>query len=333
MDQRRSEFCLHCRKQTEYILKKKSIAKTVREKDYIFEITTAVCPICGEEMSVPGLIDKNIQEIDSQYRAAENLITIDEIENLMKIYKIGKAPLSLVLGFGEVTIGRYISGQIPSKDYSDIMKKALASPAFMKELLNRNREKIADTAYSKAMAAATGLENLFSVSDKMLQVIAYIFNVLEEVTPLMLQKLLYFVQGVHFALYKAPLFREDCRAWVHGPVYSEVYDMFKSFHYNPIDDARFAVLEGVTNNLTEEEKKVIDLVISTFGLYGGKTLERITHKEDPWITGRRGFADGIHSNEVMSKDSIKDYFIKCNDRFGFDTEDGLKKYIQHMLDQ
>ena len=49
-------------------------------------------------MAVPGLIDKNIQEIDEQYRAYENLVSIDEIEKLMKIYKIGKG--SVVIGTG-----------------------------------------------------------------------------------------------------------------------------------------------------------------------------------------------------------------------------------------
>ena len=38
------------------------------------------------------------------------------------------------------------------------------------------------------------LEKLFSVSDKMLRVISYVFEKLEEVTPLMLQKLLYFIE-------------------------------------------------------------------------------------------------------------------------------------------
>ncbi len=71
----------------------------------------AVCAECGEKMSIPGLIDKNVQEIDEQYRAAEGLVSIDDIERLMKIYKIGKAPLSLALGFGEVTIPRYLEGQ------------------------------------------------------------------------------------------------------------------------------------------------------------------------------------------------------------------------------
>ena len=220
------------------------------------------------ECSVPGLIDKNVREIDEQYRSAEGLVKIEDIERLMKIYKIGKAPLSLALGFGEITIPRYLDGQVPSKEYSDIIKAALASPAYMKERLKENRGKITDAAYKKAMTAADSLENLFSVSEKMLRVIAYVFEKLEEVTPLMLQKLLYFIQGVYSALYGRPIFTEDCRAWIHGPVYPEVYDLFKDFKYNPIDDARFVLLEGTADALTEDEKRVIDLVVNTFGMYG-----------------------------------------------------------------
>lgn len=78
----------------------------------------------------------------------------------------------------------------------------------------------------------------------MLSVIAYLFESLGEITPLMLQKLLYFIQGVSYAVNKKPMFYENCQAWVHGPVYPEVYDMFRDFKYNPIEDARFAILEG-----------------------------------------------------------------------------------------
>ena len=125
----------------------------------------------------------------------EGLVSMEDIEKLMKIYKIGKAPLSLALGFGEVTIPRYLEGQVPSREYSDIIKAALASPAYMKQRLMENRSKLTDAAYKKSMAAADSIERLFNVSDKMLRVIAYVFERLEEVTPLMLQKLLYFIQG------------------------------------------------------------------------------------------------------------------------------------------
>lgn len=64
----RRDFCIECRKETEYLLQKKDIVKNIRDKEYTFGITVAVCAECGEEMSIPGLIDKNVQEIDEQYR-------------------------------------------------------------------------------------------------------------------------------------------------------------------------------------------------------------------------------------------------------------------------
>ncbi|SDL35858.1 Uncharacterized phage-associated protein [Sarcina sp. DSM 11001] len=330
-DKGRRDFCMECRKETEYLLKKKDIVKTIRDKDYTFGITVAVCAECGEEMSIPGLIDKNVQEIDSQYRAAEGLVSIDDIEKLMKIYNIGKAPLSLALGFGEVTIPRYLEGQVPSKEYSDVVRAALVSPAYMKQKLMENRGKLTDAAYKKAMAAADSIESLFSVSEKMLRVIAYVFEKLEEVTPLMLQKILYFIQGVYSALYGKPVFEEDCRAWVHGPVYPEVYELFRDFKYNPIDDARFALLHGNAEALTEEEKKVIDLVVNTFGIYGGKILERITHNEDPWMEARKGYCDSIPSGKILPKDRIMMYYVIINQKYGIDTEEGLRTYIHDML--
>ncbi len=328
----RKDFCIECRKETEYLLRKKDIVKTIRDKEYTFGITVAVCAECGGEMSIPGLIDKNVDEIDKQYRAAESLVSMDDIEKLMKIYKIGKAPLSLALGFGEVTIPRYLEGQVPSKEYSDVVKAALASPAYMKQKLLENREKLTDAAYRKAMAAADNIENLFSVSEKMLRVIAYVFEKLEEVTPLMLQKLLYFIQGVYSALYGRPIFTEDCRAWIHGPVYPEVYDLLRDFKYNPIDDARFVLLKGASDALTDEEKKVIDLVVNTFGMYGGKALERITHNEDPWKEARKGYSDSIPSSELLPKDHIMKYFIAVNKKYNINTEEGLRTYIHEYVE-
>ena len=327
----RRDFCIECRKETEYLLQKRDMVKTIKDKSYKFEITVAVCMECGREMSIPGLIDKNVQEIDEQYRAMEGLVSMEDIEKLMKIYKIGKAPLSLALGFGEVTIPRYLEGQVPSREYSDIIKAALASPAYMKQRLMENRSKLTDAAYKKSMAAADSIERLFNVSDKMLRVIAYVFERLEEVTPLMLQKLLYFIQGIYSALYGRPIFTEDCRAWVHGPVYNSVYNLFKEFKYNPIDDARFALLKGTEEALTDDEKRVIDIVVNTFGMYGGKVLERITHNEAPWMDARKGYGDGIPSSELLPKERIMEYFTAVNRKYGVDSEDGLRAYICDML--
>ena len=127
------------------------------------------------------------------------------------------------------------------------------------------------------------------------------------------------------------MFYENCQAWVHGPVYPEVYDMFRDFKYNPIEDARFAIFEGTEDELTEEERRVIDLVVNTFGEYGGKVLERITHKELPWVLARKGYADNIPSREPISMESIEAYYTEKDAEYDFSSEDGLRKYIRDIL--
>ncbi len=327
----RMDFCTVCRKNTEYVLKRAHILQTIRDREYEFAITSAVCRECGKEMDIPGLTDQNVKEIDEQFRVMENLVTVRDIEKLMKIYNIGKAPLSLALGFGEVTISRYLAGQIPSGEYSHIMRNALSSPDFMQEMLEENRNRIADSAYKKAKASVEELQNLFKVSDRLLMVISYVFERLEEVTPLMLQKLLYFIQGIYYTLYGRPIFTEECEAWVHGPVYRKVYELFKDFKYNPIEDDRFVLLKGRAEELSHNEKHVIDLVVNTFGMYGGKTLERITHKEEPWKNAREGLLQNTLSREEVPKEAIRRYFSGVNIVYGIDTEEGLNRYIRDML--
>ena len=47
-EKRRRDFCIECRKETEYLLQKKNIVKKIRDKDYTFGITVAVCTECRE---------------------------------------------------------------------------------------------------------------------------------------------------------------------------------------------------------------------------------------------------------------------------------------------
>ena len=329
--ERKVDFCTQCRKETAYQLRKKIIQKEIKEKIYNFEIIIAVCDECGEEMDVPGLIDLNIKSIDEQYRKEEGLISIDDIQKIMDIYNIGKAPLSLALGFGEITITRYLLGQMPSKEYSDIIKKALSSPNYMIKLLNENADKLGETAYKKAIRAAEKIVEIFCVSDEMLLTISYIFEQMQEITPLALQKILYFIQGIYMVMFGEPLFKEDCMAWVHGPVYEQVYNLFKDFKYNPIEDNRFAIFKERFVELSDQERKVIDLVINSFGKYSGKVLETITHNESPWKDARSDYNPLQPSREIIDKNEIMEYFSLVANKYGIDTEEKLNSYIQTYI--
>lgn len=317
------DFCYECRKITEYKIVKTPYHKRIRGKNYTFSLSSAICQSCGSEMGFPGMMDLKIKEYDEQYRQYEDLVSIDEIRTIFNLYNIGQAPLSLALGFGEVTISRYLIGCFPSKKHSAVIRSALASPVFMKKQLEKNKSKLTNAAYRKAYQTACELEKIFSFSDKLRSTIARLFNNLSEITPLGLQKLLYFCQGYSLALESAPIFPEECEAWPHGPVYQEIYHLFKSFKYNPIDDDRFIILNNSKDALSDREKQIIDLISATFGAYSGKTLETITHSEDPW--------KNTPLNSIIKKSLIKKYYKSVNQKYDLATESGTNKYIKAKL--
>ena len=327
---KKEDFCVCCREVKPYSVVKKNVKERIRDKDYSFVITAYVCDCCHHEMGVPGVFDLNSREIDEQYRKAESIVSIEDIRDLMEIFNIGKTPLSLALGFGEITITRYLEGQVPSKEYSDVIRRALCSPSFMKEMLLKNREKIADSAFTKAMKAAENLEKAFTISDRMQGAIAYIFHTIDEAAPMALQTLLYYIEGVYSALSGKLMFSETCESWRHGPVYRNVYNLFRDFRYNPADDARFAVLRGKKELLSDEERHAADLVLGTFGRYGGKALELIALKEEPWVNAREGYGPDESSGAEISNDSIKEYFVSVSRKYNLSSEEGINDYISAM---
>lgn len=328
------DFCINCRKDTAYKLKQKDIKKVIRGKEYKFHIEEAVCCECGEPFCPPGFMDKNSKAIDEQYRRYENLIEIEDIKKCMALYDLGKETLSKALGFGEITIARYLKGQIPSKEYSDRIRSVLYSVNVMEELLEQNHNLLTDIAYTKAKSKIEEIKTEFSsISPKLLAVIYVLFENLEEITPLMLQKLLYYIQGIFMVNYNRPMFAENCEAWKHGPVYPQVYFLFKKFRYNPIEDERFSLLKGKENVLSKEEKEVIQLVAKTFGTYGGKALEIITHKEKPWCEARNGLAEDMPSNAVIDKEDIFNYFMFVKQTFDLTNEKGINEYIKDKMSE
>ena len=331
MNKERSVFCIDCAKECEYEIRKVKRLYTIRNQSYEFEVSASFCKECGEEVNIPGIMDLRAKEVDYQYRKKENIILTEDIERLMHLYHLGKAPLSLALGFGEITITRYLLGQVPSVEYSRVMKNALRSPDFMMEKLNENKDKIGDVAYNKARKAARGLKELFQISKPMLLTISYIFKTCKEVTPLALQKLLYFIQGLHLAKFSRPMFPEPCYAWVHGPVYTSVYNLFRDFKYNPIEDDRFALIEGEYENLAKEDLELIDLVVNSYGMYSGKVLEKITHQQRPWKEARKGYLDSEYSDVLIDYNSMEEYFKELSSKYDFHSVEGLERYIRECM--
>lgn len=108
------------------------------------------------------------------------------------------------------------------------------------------------------------------------------------VSPMKLQKLLYFIGCEYVKATGSDLFSEDFGVWKYGPVLPTVYDEFKSFKSGSItkyatdaDGVAYAIDEGRAPNL----RAAIDRVWSSFKTLDGVALSRITHKDNSgWST-------------------------------------------------
>lgn len=328
------QFCAACGKEMPYYMRNVTICRPIRGKEHIFEMAAAFCDGCGEAVSPPGLFDGNAAWIDRQYREKERIAGAEMISELTALYRIDGISLLYALGFEETEAAGYLAGQMPSAEDSDVIRKALESPDFMMEKLRKNRERIGGPAFGTAMCAGRERRHFLALSEKMRQVIYYLLKKTAGVTPLTLQKMLYFTQGLHMALHGRELFSEDCQAWAHGPVYKEVYGLFRDFHSQPIQEPGFFsyFMPGKGNGgLSGGEKKVIDQVAEALRIYDGKTLEKVTHEEAPWKEARAGCLPGQRSGAVIAKESVRVYFVTAASRYDFTSFEGIRNYIESRL--
>lgn len=122
------------------------------------------------------------------------------------------------------------------------------------------------------------------------------------VSNLKLQKLLYYAQGWHLALFDCPLFEDRFEAWVHGPVVRSLYGRFKGHGYKNIDD------EVETPALPEETEEFLRELYAEYFSLDAYELELMTHRESPWINARQGLAPDEPSRREISLEDMRAYF-------------------------
>ena len=146
--------------------------------------------------------------------------------------------------------------------------------------------------------------NIFSVANFFLNIVDRDSG--STITPLKLQKILYYSQGYYLAMYDKPLFNEDFQAWAHGPANPKIYDRYKDYGFDAIDEPD----EKDIPNFEENIVNFLYDIWATFGIFDGKYLEELTHKEEPWQLARKGYQPGEACNKIISKKSMKDFFKK-----------------------
>jgi len=325
-------YCDICRKEVEYNVREVSRDKEVRGEEFTFTAEEAYCEECGEEVFIAEIRDRNLERLDLAYREKAGIIKVEEIERILEKYNTGKRPLSKLLGWGETTLTRYLEGDIPLESYSDKLKRVLKNHNYMKRVAEENKDEVSETAYNKIITAIGELEReKFRSEAKIDNVVKYLLRELEEITPLALQKLLYYSQAFYNTFYQDFIFDDDCQAWIHGPVYPDIYHKYKDYGYNPIEEEKIKdeLLRDI--KLTETEVEVLDNVIRSFGCYSGKALEEMTHSERPWQLTRKGLEPGENSDRIIEKELINKYFVEVKEKYDMLNVEDIKDYSEDLF--
>lgn len=325
----RNVFCPECRQDVTYSVKEKVDTAEIKGDVYEFTSRIAFCDECGAEVNVPEIEDENLKTLYDTYRQKHGIISLEEIQAIPEKYNIGKRPLSLLLGWGEQTFSRYYDGDMPAKQYSEKLKHVLTDPAYYLSLLESGKGNLkSDKAYDKSKAATERILNKpVSLQSSIDLVVDYLLSQCQDITHLSLQKALYYVQGFYYAFYGKFLFKEDCEAWVHGPVYRDIYKRYCGYCYDPIE----TVNEPDVSYMPAEEKVVLDSVVKYLCCYSGKTLESFTHVEKPWISTRGNLPAEALTDRVIPKEVIGEYFSLVKDKYRMLAPANIKDYAEDMF--
>lgn len=324
-------FCEECRNDVEYTTASVPMTGTIKGKEYHYTGTEARCADCGSLVFVPEISDDNLRSLYNIFREENGIVSLDVICAIPEKYDIGKRPLSLLLGWGELTFSRYCDGDIPTRQYSDILQRIYNEPQFYSELLEANKANLkSQRTYEKTRRAVDALLSVDTPSNsKINTVIQYLLYQCEDITPLALQKALYYIQGFHFAFYRTFLFPEDCQAWTHGPVYRDIYFRYRDYRFDPIEKTT----TFDTSVFSASEKAICDSVINNLCCYSGKILERFTHNEAPWLTTRGDLPDSAPSDRIIEKSVIGAYFDAVKAKYNMVNPRDIKDYAQDMFQQ
>ena len=125
------------------------------------------------------------------------------------------------------------------------------------------------------------------------------------ITPLMLQKLVYYAQVWSIAEGDSPLFADVIKAWAQGPVVPALFHQHKGLAHVEASD-----LSGNAEALTEKERSRVDWTLSYYGSKPAVYLSDLTHHEQPWKEARaHGHREGFQSPSI-SIESIRSFYAE-----------------------
>lgn len=150
----------------------------------------------------------------------------------------------------------------------------------------------------------------------------------QTLSPLKIQKLVYFANGCHLAIKDVPLINEQVEAWAYSPVIPSLYREFRRYGDQPVTEPATVLSydseDPFDSNACETvptlddrpadapfSRTLLDRIWEIYGDYSAIQLSNLTHQDGaPWHQVSMRYHGEIPRGTDIPPEVIRDYFVK-----------------------
>lgn len=132
-----------------------------------------------------------------------------------------------------------------------------------------------------------------------------------DMSPMKLQKMLFFIYTEYYAMTHTPLFSERFEPWKYGPVISDVYYTYAN-RKTPYIEKYMVDAEGELQKVALGSDPKLDMAFNLAWVrykgYTGKELSAITHRENcAWWKAASGGQPFLNDNDIANDHRVGAY--------------------------
>jgi len=314
-------YCPTCDTYTGANIFSKKETFNVKGEDVVVKSSVLICDKCKQDIFDEKLDEKNLELAYTEYRKKHNLLLPTEVKEIREKYDLSQRALSRLLEWGEITVNRYENGAIQDAAHNDILK-FISNPENMLEIYEKNnyllplnvrmslkkrideliKEEIKPhfqisleqyLLLDKAVDEFSGYKEFDLV--KMMNMILYITQSLNGVFKTKINKLLWYMDFLHFKQFSVSISGSTYVHLPYGPIPDD-YDLIIgvmlngkllekeeiTFEENIVGENLKALPAGDNNCFSEGELKVMNFVIEYFKNFTCGRISKYSHEEKPY---------------------------------------------------
>jgi len=314
-------YCPTCDMDTEANIFFKEEVFNVREEDIVVKSSVLICNKCNQDIFNEELDEKNLELVYAEYRKKHNLLLPTEIRETREKYSLSQRSLGRLLEWGEISVNRYENGAIQDAAHNDILK-FISNPENMLEIYEKNNhllplnvrisleERIDELIKKDAephfrisleryLLANKGIDEFSGYKEfdlaKTMNMILYVTQSLDGVFKTKINKLLWYMDFLHFKKFSVSISGSSYVHLPYGPIPDD-YDLIigvmmneKFLEKEEVAFGKEIVGENLkalsaydSNYFNDSELKVMDFVIEHFKNFTCRQISEYSHKEKPY---------------------------------------------------